>query len=371
MARARLLVALFVGMIVLPALANVAGFDGGQTTTENRLLSAFPHLDGTWDAASRWPRRLKRWFGDHFGLRATLVRWHSELSYFGLGVSPAAGVVCGRDGWLFYRGDAAMEDYARETLLQPGELDAWRESIASSQRWLQKRGIAFLFVVAPDKHVIYPEELPSTIRPARDRYRMDQLFDALRATDVAAVDLRPQLLAAKRDQRVYEKTDSHWNDRGAFVAYQRIVEAIRRQGPAVPAAWTGDDFDTVTMDEPGMDLARLMGLEDVVREQRIRLVPKRARAARVIDPPDGPLPGIGGRVVTEIAGSTLPRVVVFRDSFATALIPFLSEHFSRAVYLWHYDIDPDVIEKEHPAVVIQEIVGRHLRHPPGTNVVAE
>jgi alginate O-acetyltransferase complex protein AlgJ len=64
--------------------------------------------------------------------------------------------------------------------------------------------------------------------------------------------------------------------------------------------------------------------------------------------------------VTEIPGSEAPRAVVFRDSFTSRLIPYLSEHFSRAVYLWQNDVDPSVVLKERPAVVIHEIVGRHL-----------
>ena len=67
-----------------------------------------------------------------------------------------------------------------------------------------------------------------------------------------------------------------------------------------------------------------------------------------------------GYLVTEIPGSTLPRAVIFRDSFTSRLAPFLSEHFSRAVYLWQNDFDADVVSREHPDVVIQEIVGRHL-----------
>jgi hypothetical protein len=41
-------------------------------------------------------------------------------------------------------------------------------------------------------------------------------------------------------------------------------------------------------------------------------------------------------------------------------VPFLSEHFSRAVYLWQNDFDATAVESEHPDVVLQEIVGRHL-----------
>jgi hypothetical protein len=64
--------------------------------------------------------------------------------------------------------------------------------------------------------------------------------------------------------------------------------------------------------------------------------------------------------VTEQDDTRLPRAVVFRDSFGSALVPFLAEHFSRALFLWQYNVDPDVVLAERPAVVIQEWVGRRL-----------
>jgi alginate O-acetyltransferase complex protein AlgJ len=66
--------------------------------------------------------------------------------------------------------------------------------------------------------------------------------------------------------------------------------------------------------------------------------------------------------VTEIPGSSLPRAVILRDSFTSPLVAFLSEHFSRAVYLWQNDFDAQAVEQEHPDIVIQEIVGRHLHN---------
>jgi hypothetical protein len=48
------------------------------------------------------------------------------------------------------------------------------------------------------------------------------------------------------------------------------------------------------------------------------------------------------------------------------LIPFLSEHFSRILYVWERDVDPHVVRIEKPDIVIQEIVGRFLgRRPQG------
>jgi len=57
---------------------------------------------------------------------------------------------------------------------------------------------------------------------------------------------------------------------------------------------------------------------------------------------------------------SLPRLMMFRDSFAARLMPYLSEHFSRASYYWQNELDFDAIVEEHPDIVIQEFVARHF-----------
>ena len=54
---------------------------------------------------------------------------------------------------------------------------------------------------------------------------------------------------------------------------------------------------------------------------------------------------------------------MFRDSYATWLIPLLSEHFSRVRYTWQYTFDKEIVERENPDVVIQEMVERVLMEP--------
>jgi hypothetical protein len=201
--------------------------------------------------------------------------------------------------------------------------------------------------------------MPPTIAPVGAMSRTDQLYGGLNDLGIL-VDVRPALLAAKTRERIYFKTDTHWNDRGAQVAYEAIINAARAQVPSIPPAWTRNDFDPTTALVEAGDLAGMMGLRRVMKEEDLSLAPKRPRLARVVDPPGEEKLAEVGRLVTEIPGSTLPRAVIFRDSFTSRLIPFLSEHFSRAVYLWQNDFDAQAIEQEHPDVVIQEIVGRHL-----------
>jgi hypothetical protein len=104
----------------------------------------------------------------------------------------------------------------------------------------------------------------------------------------------------------------------------------------------------------------MMGLKRVLRETDLALQPRRPRRARVVEPAGAAPMDELGRLVTEVDDRSLPRAVIFRDSFVSRLVPFLSEHFSRAVYVWQNDFDANLVEQEHPDVVIQEIVGRHL-----------
>ena len=287
------------------------------------------------------------------------MRWYGESRLFVLGVSPSAAVVKGERGWFFYGDDKAIDDYANVELMTDAALSNWRAAIVRARDWLQARDIAYVFAIAPDKHVIYGDEMPPTLARIGELSRTDQLFTALQDTGLA-VDVRRELFEAKTHERIYQQTDTHWNERGALPAYQRIITAVRARVPSTPPAWTRNDFTDAERTIEGLDLAGMMGLTRVMREIDLMLVPKRPRRARVIEPAGAAPTDELGRLVTEINDRSLPRAVIFRDSFTSQLVPFLSEHFSRAVYLWQNDFDADEVTREHPDVVIQEIVGRHL-----------
>jgi hypothetical protein len=355
----RFLVAIFIAAISMPLAATLAGVSGADAAAENRELAAFPATDGTWRSVARLPQGIASWFDDHFAFRAHLVKWNGELEVFGLHRSPSAHVLLGEDEWLFYADDGALEDMTGAPLMTNDEIANWRESLNRTDRWLRAQGIAFVFTIAPDKHVLYPDRLPRSIERTSHGSRQDQLMDALSDSQFA-LDLRPALVEAREHDRIYHVTDTHWNDAGVFVAYRQIIEAMRRQTSAVPPAWPLSSFDVVSRTSAGGDLAAIVGLKRVLSEQLVRFEPKRPRRALVVEPPGAAPAAEEGRLVTEIPGSDLPRLLVFRDSFVSPLVPFLSEHFSRAVYLWQKDVVAEQIAEEKPDVVLYEMVGRRL-----------
>ena len=345
--------------IAIPLGGTAARIEGGDQKTENRQLANFPARPRSWRALLDFPAGFDAWFSDHFAFRKDLVRWFGESRYFGLGVSPVPSVVVGKDSFLFFAADESVDDYANARPFTERELENWRLSITKLRDWFQTRGIAYVFTIAPDKYLVYPEEFPDSVRQVNPTSRMDELYSAISDTRVVA-DLRPVLSHAKSTERLYYLTDTHWNDRGAFAAYQAIIRAVRAQNPRVPPAWPRSDFESGSREVEGQDLAGMMGLSRVMHEDALPLIPKRPRRARVVEPKGwNPREAIG-RLVTEIPGSSLPRAIVYRDSFTDGLVPFLSEHFSRVLYVWQNDVEPEVVVSEHADVVIQEIVGRHL-----------
>jgi hypothetical protein len=354
---ARALVATFLVVLVAPGAGMLLGVDLQGPRAENRTLAPRPPLAWDWSTLRAWPEAATKYFEDHFAFRSRLVRWQAELRLAVHG-TPSPDVFVGRDGWFFYAEDGAAQDYASQTPFAPDELELWRQTLQHTYDWLRRRGIAYVFVIAPDKHAVYPEFMPPAIARVRES-RSEQLVAYLRAhTDVPVADLRPALLAAKGGDRLYHRTDTHWNDRGAFVGYQEIVRVLGRQLTIAPLG--RDAFLPRTTRAPGMDLAGMMGLTQALEEEDLMFEPREPPRWRIAEPASADSRYMDWRIVTEHEDGRLPRAVVFRDSFGAALVPLLAQHFSRALYLWQYNFDPAVVAQEHAAVVIQEWVGRRL-----------
>src|SRR5262245_42223189 len=233
----RVLAIVFALAISVPLIGNLAGLDGADAYEEHRSLAVFPDLATFPAHPLAFLNGVSGWFEDHFAFRSRLVRWYGESRFLGLHQSPNQTVALGRDGWLFYLDDRSLDDYINEKPLTASDIAGWRDILLGEHQWLAEHGVAFVFTIAPDKHVIYPEEFPQSVRPVRDTSRTDQLFQALRGSPVPAIDVRPALLEAKARERVYFKTDTHWNDRGAYAAYRQIIDAVCGQDPRVPPAW--------------------------------------------------------------------------------------------------------------------------------------
>lgn len=196
---------------------------------EKRQLAEMPSFPRASDAIKTFPRRFEAYYNDRFQLRDVMIRGHNRLKIKILKKSPQKDVLMGRDGWLFYKRNNLLEDFFALEPFTEEDLDTRRHLLEAKRDWLSSQGIPYFFVVAPNKQSIYPEKMPQAYYRSRGPSRLDQLVDHMRTrSDVNIVDLREDLLEAKASDQVYFLADTHWNEKGAFIAYRSIMDAILR-----------------------------------------------------------------------------------------------------------------------------------------------
>ena len=355
-----LLAVLFLATLAVPGLGLLLGVDRAQVSeAEMRRLTDFPAWSWQRDAIATWPDRFQRYFNDHFAFRNALIHLQAAVLWHGLHTSSSDTVIAGKGDWLFYADDGGIQDYVQAEPLNEAELRQWQRILERARDWLASRGTRFLFVIAPDKQMIYPELMPASLHRLNRDYHADQLLAYMRAhSTVEMLDLRPALIDAKPGELLYHRYDTHWNDRGALIGYQQIAMRLQRWFPAI-APLQREDFITSPA-APSGDKTTMLGLVDDGKETMPGLVPRRGWSSRVVYPAHPDAYDEDGTIITETRPGTGVRAVMFRDSFASRLIPYLSENFSRILYQWQNDFDPELVRRENPDVVIQEMVGRHL-----------
>jgi hypothetical protein len=141
--------------------------------------------------------------------------------------SPDARAVVGKDGWLYFDNCNSLLDATGKAEISDDLVARGVEAFAQNWQKMRAKNIDYLLVIAADKSTVYPEFLPSTIKPS-EPHRIDKFLSALtkKYPDFPVLDLRPTLLKAKEKEIIYHKTDTHWNRRGAHYAYVEIAKKL-------------------------------------------------------------------------------------------------------------------------------------------------
>lgn len=358
-----LLALLFVAAAALPGLALFETAHRSMTVFENRRAEPWPALALLARDHGKFLSSFDQAFADRFGGRDTLARLHHTLSVAVFGVSPVKRVLIGKNGWLFFLGEQATQfdrHYRGVPPYSDDEIAAVAAELERRHAFLAARGIGYVVAVVPDKYTVYPEQLPGwAVRATRTP--LDRVAELLSQRKlVNFVDLRAVLRSAKVHDKVFFKTDSHWTIAGAIAGHGGILREAARvlskldRGVSIRAAPSpASPYDPGEARFSG-DLARMIGLPERFRETFyaplwMALARSEGRCARRLEPD-----------IYACADPRLPRAVVYRDSMGLALVPLLAEDFSRTVFVVSRMLDPALIARERPDLVIEQMVERSL-----------
>lgn len=358
-------VAVFAAAVAAPAidmaLRPAAARDSRR---ENRVPAPFPPAPRSFVEAAAWPQGFKAYFNDTFGLRDRLLGVRNT-ALLDLRVSPTPMLDVGPTGWIFYRGDMEFEMQRGSFHFPPSAIDAWVEALEDRRVRLATRGARFVFALAPDKEVIYPEFRPARWEPVGPTMGDLLLKELARRTQVDVLDLRPALWAAKAFDRpevedyVYFPRGTHWTSRGACAANTVILERLRTWFPDL-APLDCASMQSLTLGEGGED----SWLHNLYAPWRLRpfhfIQPEHGWDADLGQIPSGPL----GTGIADGRDPAAPSILFLHDSYGPFLHPFLAQRARRLRSQWQSWVPEDVVDVERPDVVLMVKAERMLSQPP-------
>ena len=106
------------------------------------------------------------------------------------------------------------------------DIDAWTTKLNKLQNWYKKQGIQFIFVVASNKHTVYSDKLPNSIRYKEEGTITNDLAKSSLDKNIHILDLKKALRKKAQEKQLYFRTDTHWNHYGALIGYINTMQYL-------------------------------------------------------------------------------------------------------------------------------------------------
>lgn len=344
------------GALGLATLYDIAeGPDGAR----DELLAATPARPENLGGLARFAAQTRYYLGNRYALRTWFIETNSRLKLALFGHADYPQVLRGQEGFLYLatEGTVPMTQGA-----DPFSLEAaagWRAAFDAQATAFDAQELPYLFVLAPNKHTIYPEHLPGWLEPG-PRQRSPQALDmAAQVLTPAPLDLRDVLGAARAqtDVALYHRTDTHWNEYGAARALQAVLADAGIE--TVFPDWSLRDSVV------GGDLARMLGQQPQRPETG---APRLSREGWACARPDGRAleivtldPLLPHRFSCQGGSGQEMRVVAFIDSFGVAAIPYLAANFTTLEIIWQDRPDAALAAELGADLVLHIMVERKLQ----------
>lgn len=352
------LIITFSAVLLFMLINFLFGFVNDLENKEKRKVSAQPVLSKT--KMRDYPQTFDRFFEMSFPLRNWLFHWNAQFKYGLFNTSPIPNdVLVGKDSYLFENESVVISDYTHTTKLDTAVADIIQPIFLQRRNWLANKGIQFYVLYAPNKNQVYPEMMPSSFIQKGPGFGINQLdfyTDLMQRSNIKVINPINELKQAKKTHPVYYKSDTHWNLYGGFIAYQALMDAISKDFPDIQRV-KESDFNYTTKKSDKGDLAYMASIEKSIMRDDVYMEFKDS-SRKLIMPKSSELI-INMKNENPLATKKL-KVLMFRDSYANYLIPFINIHFSEAHYIWSYEFLDEMIEKEKPDIVIFECLQRFI-----------
>ncbi|MDE6434828.1 MAG: hypothetical protein K2L07_11450 [Lachnospiraceae bacterium] len=337
----KIYVAVFIIIISMPLIGML--WYQTDMTVEKRHARAFPSIWKEEKLNVEFFTELTDYFADNFAFRQELATVDAVIKTSLFHVSNNEKVIVGEDGWL-YLGETKEDYLGRNTMSGRGIYNC-AKVLNLLQEEAGKQGCQFLFVPVPNKNSLYPEYMPEWYMKQSTENNYSQLVKELGKQKVAFIDLKKEF--SKKDNVLYHKLDTHWNNEGAAFAGGQILESLKKEH----TDYTNENYRVVNNfsgDLWGMLYPQWKKLDADIIYDREHIFEYCNDVNTTED------------MFIETKSQKDGSLVMFRDSFGNALLPFLADEYGEAYFTKAVPYNWNLLEQYGADTVVIELTERHI-----------
>lgn len=321
-------------------------FHAGNTKKEEHVT--FPVVTENGKINIHYLSELGAYFENSFALRSSYIDVDAKIQSDIFKVSNNDSVIAGKHGWLYYA--SSLDDYLGQNVLSDRGVYNIENNVSLLEEYIESRGVTFLFTISPNKNSLYGENMPSYYqKKASSINNLAKLEKRLAKGNVKYCSLYD--VFKNQGETLYLKRDSHWNNKGAMLAYHTLLTNIEfghesyETTKAIRTKTNIGDLNEMMFPESAKDKTdwnydyqykknySFTSKSDDVEDEWLATENKTAKKS----------------------------LLMFRDSFGNTLIPLMSNAFGKAYYSKDatYNIE-ELLDKYSPEYVIAEKVERNI-----------
>ncbi|MSC86307.1 hypothetical protein EAI89_21115 [Eubacterium sp. am_0171] len=337
---------IFIILVWIVLIVPFAGmtFWPTNTTSENTVLAEWPAIKNEDGWNKDYLSEMGEYFEDHFAFRQYFVTANAVIRSRTVKSQATEQVVLGTDGWLYYSG--TLDDYQGRNLLSDRELFNIVHNLSLIQEYVEGQGSTFRLTIAPNKNSLYSGNMPYYYRKGGTN-NIAMLSSRLLAAGIQYTNLFDAFRS--RDEVLYFERDSHWNNRGAVLAYNTLMDSIGREHETyLNVPYEIQKVHTGDIDEMLYPLA--------AEPEEEYFYDKQQSFSYVNDVTDNM-----DEWIETVNPDKQGSILMFRDSFGESLLPFVADEMGKGYFSRLVPYNLTQIEDLHPDYVVIEKVERNIK----------
>ena len=207
-----------------------------KSLQENRMLAKYIPLFNNKGINLQYGKQFDSWFNDHFWGRNLAIKLNSTNKKINKIIYNGKAAFNTENNWIFNAG--SKPNIKRNNMAQIEEIFSGLNKL---NEFAEKNNIKLYVLVVPDKSNIYLEHNPH-IRHYAENLNETAIKYFINKASFPIIYPYDELMEQKDKEFVFFKTEHHWTEWGAYIGYQKLINAIKHDFPSIPIV-TESDYD--------------------------------------------------------------------------------------------------------------------------------